>query len=517
MNNIKKSLWVSGLALLISIVMLVGTTFAWFTDSVINQGNVIQSGNLKISANGIYLSQNNSNQLWNTQINSINWGLKKPLIQQENWEPGQYDAVVVQISNFDSTLSANVALDFNITGEEGQSLTEALWYRLTPIPATFNNVNNSVSKDQLLQESQRRISSDDNVESWSVHKMSSIETDATEPVTLQGGQSSKGHDCYVFYLLEYGMYTDAGPEYMDKTFHLDITVKATQAPVEEDGFGNSDYDAEAPLDFVPVETAEEFTQALQEGKPVSLKQNITLTNNNGIKLDGSESQIQNLSIQGNGHTLDLSGMNDGANSILLIHQDIDTVKIDDVKLITDNYNNSALAFAYCTVDSIEVSNCEISGFKYGIWVANDNIVSKVNISNSHISAWASYYHYAANSRVTFDNCTLEGTNRHSGDSNGFATVVIEGGTNQDGTKRGYNNIFTFNNCTLIAENTDGSREQNILSMQYQAQNNTVYFNDCTIEQKTEGHIFHLYQSLGNDHVYVNEKEIKPNTNQIEYQ
>lgn len=50
MKHTKRTLAASGLALVISAALLVGTTFAWFTDSVINTGNHIQSGKLSIGA-----------------------------------------------------------------------------------------------------------------------------------------------------------------------------------------------------------------------------------------------------------------------------------------------------------------------------------------------------------------------------------------------------------------------------------------------------------------------------------
>jgi len=46
----KKSLIASGVSLLASAALLAGSTFAWFTDSVTNTGNKIQSGKLAINA-----------------------------------------------------------------------------------------------------------------------------------------------------------------------------------------------------------------------------------------------------------------------------------------------------------------------------------------------------------------------------------------------------------------------------------------------------------------------------------
>ena len=50
-KNTKRSMLISGLCLLLTAVMLMlmGSTFAWFTDSVTNEGNKIEAGTLDIS------------------------------------------------------------------------------------------------------------------------------------------------------------------------------------------------------------------------------------------------------------------------------------------------------------------------------------------------------------------------------------------------------------------------------------------------------------------------------------
>ena len=49
-NDTKKSLKSSVAVLFLCMVLLIGTTFAWFTDSVSSGTNVIKAGNLEISA-----------------------------------------------------------------------------------------------------------------------------------------------------------------------------------------------------------------------------------------------------------------------------------------------------------------------------------------------------------------------------------------------------------------------------------------------------------------------------------
>ncbi|MBQ3552158.1 MAG: hypothetical protein IJA35_03240, partial [Clostridia bacterium] len=47
-NLIKKTLISSVIALVLCATMLLGTTFAWFTDTVESSGNIIKSGDLEV-------------------------------------------------------------------------------------------------------------------------------------------------------------------------------------------------------------------------------------------------------------------------------------------------------------------------------------------------------------------------------------------------------------------------------------------------------------------------------------
>ena len=48
LKTTKRALFSSVIALLLCFTMLLGTTFAWFTDSATNSGNKIMSGTLKV-------------------------------------------------------------------------------------------------------------------------------------------------------------------------------------------------------------------------------------------------------------------------------------------------------------------------------------------------------------------------------------------------------------------------------------------------------------------------------------
>ena len=85
----KKALISSVIALVMCFTMLLGTTFAWFTDSVTSANNVIQTGTLDI---GMSYSENNAD--W-TEITEAS----EPVFSYQYWEPGYTDMKYVKISN----------------------------------------------------------------------------------------------------------------------------------------------------------------------------------------------------------------------------------------------------------------------------------------------------------------------------------------------------------------------------------------------------------------------------------
>lgn len=236
----KHTLFASGLCLLLSAALLTGATFAWFTDTVTNQGNVIQSGELDVRATG-----------YRWDVDKGTWGepnhnLGEALMTDSTWEPGQYNAVVVRVSNINSNLYAKVNLNFSITENEN-NLADALWYHITPIKTSRGNVESAVGVDQLQLKGQTVYNNNSAVET-----MSDIQNATGLEVTLDH-KNAQGSEYYVYYLVEYGMFADAGNQYQNGSFGMDIQVQATQAPVEADGFGNPSYDADAPYEQITVE------------------------------------------------------------------------------------------------------------------------------------------------------------------------------------------------------------------------------------------------------------------------
>ena len=87
--SIKKALLSTIVALFLSFAMLIGTTFAWFTDSVTSNGNKIVAGNLKVDLK--LLEEDGS---W-TSIKDTG----KAIFDYDNWEPGYTEVEILKVAN----------------------------------------------------------------------------------------------------------------------------------------------------------------------------------------------------------------------------------------------------------------------------------------------------------------------------------------------------------------------------------------------------------------------------------
>ncbi len=93
-----KALLASVLALVLCLSMLIGTTFAWFTDSVTSANNIIKSGNLDVTmdwADGTKAVPAADSEEWtDASVGAI--------FNYELWEPGYTEVRHIQIANVGS-------------------------------------------------------------------------------------------------------------------------------------------------------------------------------------------------------------------------------------------------------------------------------------------------------------------------------------------------------------------------------------------------------------------------------
>ncbi len=259
-NKTSKQLLASVLALALCCVMLLGTTFAWFTDTATTAVNTIQSGTLDIDivdANDTTVSLNGQTLTF-ADLDSNNL-----------WEPGcTYNTKEFKLIN-----KGNLALKYEISinGIEGDNkLLEAIDWTVT-VGGTATALADL--KGELLAGA------------------------TTDAIVLSGHMDE-----------------NAGNEYQNLTLTgIAINVYATQQTYESDSFGDQ-YDAAAEY---PVATAEELVNALTAGANVTLANdielaadtNIVLTSgvNSTLDLNGSTLSVKNTRTATNNFIFDVKG------------------------------------------------------------------------------------------------------------------------------------------------------------------------------------------------------------------
>ena len=218
-KSTKRALLGSVMAMVLCLAMLVGATFAWFTDTASTGVNKIQAGNLDVQ-----LVDENGNSLEGKTLE-----FKKAADAAEGeavlWEPGcTYELPAVYVKN-----NGNLALKYKVA---------------------ITGINGSAKLNEVID--------------WTIN-----DADLSADHSLSAGATSealtiKGH-----------MQESAGNDYMNESIDgIAITVYATQDAVESDSF-NSTYDANATY---PVANVTELKEALTNGGVVAVTKDIQTNN-----------------------------------------------------------------------------------------------------------------------------------------------------------------------------------------------------------------------------------------------
>ncbi|MBR3750946.1 MAG: SipW-dependent-type signal peptide-containing protein [Clostridia bacterium] len=104
-KSTKSALMLSALAILLCVSMLVGSTFAWFTDSVASNNNIIKSGNLDAE---LYWSTDA--KTWNKVDENTN------VFTNQLWEPGHTEVVYLKVVN-EGSLAFKYNFGINVVSE----------------------------------------------------------------------------------------------------------------------------------------------------------------------------------------------------------------------------------------------------------------------------------------------------------------------------------------------------------------------------------------------------------------
>ena len=233
----KRALLTSVMALVMCVVMLVGTTFAWFTDTASTGVNRIQAGNLKVDildANGTSVAKGNTKRA----LNFISAGEGDAVKKGETilWEPNcTYLTEGFQIKN-----AGNLALKWKIAINKDEVTNGKVGSADTPSKSLLDVIDFSIVD----------AAGD------------AVDIDEFTGYIVPADDSGTNTGLSGVYKIKAHMDANAGNDYQNLTLNgITITVYATQDTVENDSFDNQ-YDKYATYSDAVVVAPDTAQQAL---------------------------------------------------------------------------------------------------------------------------------------------------------------------------------------------------------------------------------------------------------------
>lgn len=221
----KRALLLSALAIVLSIAMLIGTTYAWFTDTASTAVNKIQSGNLDVQ-----LEYSKDFSEWKNVTEET-----KLFEDSTVWEPGRTEIVYLRVKNA-GTLALKYTLGiYNLYNSTGKNVLGNK-YRLSDYVKLGAAEADAAYADRAAA-------------------INAVDADAKLITDIDNsgmaGASLEPNDTKIYALVLY-MPTEVGNEanpknndpYWAAKMSFGISVSATQAVSESDSFDNT-YDEDA--------------------------------------------------------------------------------------------------------------------------------------------------------------------------------------------------------------------------------------------------------------------------------
>ena len=227
-SSIQHALISSIISMLICCTMLVGSTFAWFSDSVSSGKNRISAGNLEVDLlvlkDGEYVSvANGSGDIFAESGNEI------------IWEPNVTKVVHLAVEN-----SGSLALKYDLLlSVSDQGLGNALDYAIIPT----EKFNKSITEwTEIIK------NADPLDENGALYAQLSSGTKIvrSKSVIPDKDNSKPGYD---YFTLIVHMGNNVENKFQAQSVVIDLSIHATQASDEADSFG-SDFDIDAKNDYI---------------------------------------------------------------------------------------------------------------------------------------------------------------------------------------------------------------------------------------------------------------------------
>ncbi len=340
----KKALIISVSSIFVCVLMLIGSTFAWFTDTVAGGQNSIKAGNLDIA---LYHTDG-------TGVKEVVTADTK-LFEVALWEPGAMAYETFEIANEgELSLKYKFAMelgDFNTITDNGKSLKDVL--KVAIVDGSFGGTRAealTLNFDKTLID----LKKEENLDSKGSKNTFTVVI-YWEPSEADNDYNLNG--------------TKTSSDGLPLSIELGISLIATQNTFEKDSFGNDYDDTTVYKEVTDFDSLNRNLYYANEGEGVRLTNDIV--SNYGIP----QSQNGNTVIDLNGHTLKVA-----VNTTTVI----DTGKTMTIKNGNLELQHRSLASATMTVNgTLNLENVQYTS-EGGAGIYPNGKDSKVNILNSNI-------------------------------------------------------------------------------------------------------------------------------------
>ena len=382
----RRALFTSVMALVMCLVMLVGTTFAWFTDSVTSGVNTIKSGNLDVELE--YEVSKGTFEKVTGETNVFKTGTL--------WEPGHVEYAVLKISNVGS-----LALKYQLGVKVAEEVTSK------SVLGNELKLSNYL-KFAVLNGDQCDLDRDTMVETAETSDAQQLSTGYAVEESMNAGAEAKLVTLVVWMPTTVGNEANYAKGEAEPTITLGINLVAKQDTVEKDSFDNK-YDENASygdVALVTPGTQEDLNNAIKnptntagesvKDVRVTLPANSTLTLDSGIAHEGNKSR--NVTFVGDGtQTVDVATnapASEGAEH--LNYQRGSTFTFENVVV-----ENGTGTYDGIVCDELIYKNCTIKGVTtlYGKATFINCVFENTMPNQYSIWTWGG-------TDVTFEGCTF---------------------------------------------------------------------------------------------------------------
>ena len=301
-NTARNALFTSILSLLLCVSMLVGTTFAWFTDSVSSANNIIKSGNLDIELEYAVFNDDGTFEEWKDIKD------QSDILTNSLWEPGVTEIAYLRVANAGS-LALKYQLGINIVSETDGVNQAGETFKLSDYIefGVVENVNGETGAYANREDAVAAL----------------IDANALNAGYTKASSMTAGQELYLA-LVVY-MPTSVGNEANHNgtvpTIELGINVFATQLEAESDSFG-TDYDNGAFIPVAPVapEAGEKLVLNGSAESNVTVEVPATVVNN-------LPDNVETLTVNASAPIVDTDNKTVNFSTVELVDQDGNEVDI----------------------------------------------------------------------------------------------------------------------------------------------------------------------------------------------